>query len=269
MSRRPPAPLTPRQAAQARPRPGPWTPQAGRGWRRRLSSDLESSLSALWARALAQVGLVDDGAAGHAVVPGLALAAVGSLARREAGPASDLDLVLLHDRAGPGARATGGDVATVASLAENLWYPLWDAGVSLDHSVRTVEEVREVAGRDLPAAVGMLDLRHLAGDPGLTGRCATVLLADWRRATRTRLPELATRPPGAPDALAAAQEALGQGPAALRRLARLWLLTEADARATGPRAWSAVRAQVIARATAGLARGLGADQGTGERRGPG
>ncbi|MDO4243146.1 MAG: hypothetical protein Q4C85_05195 [Actinomyces sp.] len=189
MSAHAPSPLSPRGAADRHPRPRPWTPQSGRGWRQALSADLEASLRGLWARALSEVGLLDDGAPGPAVVPGLALAAVGSLARREAGPASDLDLVLLHDRADTPARRL--DPATVAALAENLWYPLWDAGVVLDHSVRTIEEVRGVAGSDLPAAVGVLDLRHIAGDASLTGRCASVLLADWRRATRKRLPELA------------------------------------------------------------------------------
>ncbi|CAM2984434.1 HD domain-containing protein [Actinomyces slackii] len=185
-------PLSPALAARRHPHPRPWTPQAGRGWRRTLSQDVEASIVSLWAQACGAVGLVDDDGLGHAVVPGLALACVGSLARRETGPASDLDLVLLHAPASPGAaRAARLDAATVAALAERLWYPLWDAGIALDHSVRTIEQVREVAGGDLPAAVGMLDLRHLAGDASLTQDCAAMLLGDWRRATRKRLPDLA------------------------------------------------------------------------------
>ncbi|MDO4243145.1 MAG: HD domain-containing protein [Actinomyces sp.] len=70
------------------------------------------------------------------------------------------------------------------------------------------------------------------------------------------LPELAGHRPGAPEALAAATQALGAGEPARRRLAALWLLTQADARAAGPRAWTGVRAEVLARATAGLAHGL-------------
>lgn len=181
------SPVSLAEAAQRHPLPEPWTPQAGRGWRRALSEEVEASLLELWGRATAAVGLQDDDAAASAPsLPGVALACVGSLARREAGPASDLDLVLLHDP-----RASHLDAAAVASLAEHLWYPLWDAGIQLDHSVRTIDECRTVASKDLAAALGLLDLRHLAGDESLTSACAPALLTDWRRATRHRLGELA------------------------------------------------------------------------------
>lgn len=114
---------------------------------------------------------------------GVALAVVGSVARRDAGPASDLDLVLLHD---------GRTLTTrqVSALADALWYPLWDAGLRLDHSVRTPAQCREVAGNDLSAAVGLLDLRALAGDAGLVVRTRAALLGDWRGGIRRRLPAL-------------------------------------------------------------------------------
>ncbi len=112
---------------------------------------------------------------------GVALASVGSLARRELGPRSDLDLVLLHD-----GRQAGG----VQALADKLWYPLWDAGVKLDHSVRTPAECADVAGRELSAGVGLLDLRVLAGDAQLVGTARTALLNAWRNNARKRLPEL-------------------------------------------------------------------------------
>jgi [protein-PII] uridylyltransferase len=115
--------------------------------------------------------------------PAVALAVVGSLARAEAGPASDVDLVLLHEgRHVPGSR--------VAELAEALWYPLWDAGLRLDHSVRTIAGCREVAASDLQAAVGLLDLALVAGDGGLVARTRSVLYADWRDGARRRLPHL-------------------------------------------------------------------------------
>jgi [protein-PII] uridylyltransferase len=39
-------------------------------------------------------------------------------------------------------------------------------------------------------ALGLLDLRHLAGDPDLTRRLRSEVLAHWRRTARDRLPEL-------------------------------------------------------------------------------
>ncbi|MDR2722823.1 MAG: HD domain-containing protein [Cellulomonadaceae bacterium] len=123
------------------------------------------------------------GAEGPGVTEGLALAAVGSLARGDIGPASDLDLVLLHD----GRSRSYGDVAAIAN---KLWYPLWDSGVTLDHSVRSIAETRLVAKADLPAVVGWLDVAPIAGDAGLVQSVAGQVLADWRAAIRKRLPEL-------------------------------------------------------------------------------
>ncbi len=112
---------------------------------------------------------------------GVALAAVGSLARHELGPCSDVDLVLLHD---------GEDLLLVDKLAERLWYPLWDSGLRLDHSVRTPAECADVAHKELTAAVGLLDLRLIAGNAGLVEQARSGLLAGWRTNARRRLPEV-------------------------------------------------------------------------------
>jgi len=112
---------------------------------------------------------------------GAALAAVGSLARRELGPRSDIDLVLLHN---------GKPLSKIDSLAADLWYPLWDARIRVDHSVRTPAECAEVASRELSAGVGLLDLRVITGDTDLVKGARTALLDSWRTNARKRLPEL-------------------------------------------------------------------------------
>ncbi|MGW7384340.1 [protein-PII] uridylyltransferase [Streptomyces sp. NPDC054794] len=112
---------------------------------------------------------------------GVSLVAVGGYGRGELSPRSDLDLVLLHD---------GGDSKTVAALADRLWYPVWDLGLALDHSVRTPSEARRTAAEDLKVQLGLLDARHLAGDLGLTAGLRTAVLADWRNQAPKRLPEL-------------------------------------------------------------------------------
>ncbi|MFJ4525157.1 [protein-PII] uridylyltransferase [Streptomyces sp. NPDC088810] len=114
-------------------------------------------------------------------LPGVSLVAVGGYGRGELSPRSDLDLVLLHD---------GSDPAAVAALADRIWYPVWDLGLSLDHSVRTPAEARKTAGEDLKVHLGLLDARHLAGDAGLTAALRTAALADWRNQAPKRLPEL-------------------------------------------------------------------------------
>ncbi|CAL9572020.1 [protein-PII] uridylyltransferase [Streptomyces sp. enrichment culture] len=137
-------------------------------------------------RRSALAGLTDDWLAGlfragAGDLSGVSLVAVGGYGRGELSPRSDLDLLLLHD---------GTDTGAVAALADRIWYPVWDLGLALDHSVRTPAEARRTAGEDLKVQLGLLDARHLAGDPALTASLRTAVLADWRNQAPKRLPEL-------------------------------------------------------------------------------
>ncbi|WP_228373307.1 nucleotidyltransferase domain-containing protein [Demequina silvatica] len=114
---------------------------------------------------------------------GIAFGAVGSVGRGDAGPASDLDLVILHDGSTYKKEA-------IAELSQSLWYPIWDAGLELDHSTRTLTECRQVASKDLAAAAGLLDLHLIAGDEQLLLQARTHIYQDWRAAARKRLPDL-------------------------------------------------------------------------------
>ena len=197
MPQHPPVPPPASSSASPSAPTGPRTPHGARGPVGDLRSDLLDAAAALTgpgrsgvARRAALQQIVTDrlatlyAAATADVDPaGMALAAVGSLGRAELGPASDLDLVLVHD--GRTHRP-----AEVARVAERLWYPLWDSGVHLDHAVRTLGQTRQLASRDLPAAVGWLDVRPVAGDAVVVHRAASAILTDWRSASRRRLPEL-------------------------------------------------------------------------------
>ncbi|CAB5052569.1 MAG: [protein-PII] uridylyltransferase [Actinobacteria bacterium] len=112
---------------------------------------------------------------------GLAVAAVGGYGRGELSPGSDLDIVILHQ-----------DQFSQEELGEfvnNLLYPLWDTK-SVDHSVRTRSEVREIAEIDLKVALGLLDIRIVAGDIDLVASVHSDSLENWRKNARNRLPEL-------------------------------------------------------------------------------
>ncbi|MFE6702835.1 [protein-PII] uridylyltransferase [Streptomyces sp. NPDC057718] len=115
-------------------------------------------------------------------VRGAALVAVGGYGRGELSPRSDLDLLLLHDGSA--------DAAALAALADAIWYPVWDLGLALDHSVRTPGEARKTAGEDLKVQLGLLDARPVAGDLGLVASLRTAILADWRNQAPKRLPAL-------------------------------------------------------------------------------
>ena len=56
--------------------------------------------------------------------------------------------------------------AGIDRIASALWYPIWDARLGLDHSVRTLPEALSVAHDDVKVALGLLDARHVAGDAG-------------------------------------------------------------------------------------------------------
>jgi [protein-PII] uridylyltransferase len=113
--------------------------------------------------------------------PGVALVATGAYGRREPAPSSDLDLMLLH---------AGDREEEIGPLAERLWRPIWDAGMRLDHSVRTVDEAVEVAAGDLKTALGLLDARYVAGDAGLVAGLRERALERWRASARERLEQL-------------------------------------------------------------------------------
>ena len=111
--------------------------------------------------------------------PGVALVAVGGYGRREQLPGSDLDVLLLHE-----------GVGGIAAIADRIWYPVWDSGARLDHSVRTLAEARRAAADDMKVALGLIYARHIAGDATLSARLRERTLKDWRAAAGTRLAEL-------------------------------------------------------------------------------
>jgi [protein-PII] uridylyltransferase len=102
----------------------------------------------------------------------LALLAVGGYGRGYLCPYSDLDLVLVH----AGHR-------DIKAVADAIWYPVWDEGVQLDHSVRRPAEMLAVAGDDVRVALGLLDARLVWGE----AKIVDPLLAKARVAWRDRL----------------------------------------------------------------------------------
>ncbi|WP_328968311.1 [protein-PII] uridylyltransferase [Streptomyces sp. NBC_00239] len=145
--------------------------RSGPSRRAELAALTDGWLTALFAAAVKDTG-----------VRGAALVAVGGYGRAELSPRSDLDLLLLHD-----GKAAPGDLA---ALADRIWYPVWDLGLALDHSVRTPAQARKTAAEDLKAHLGLLDARPVAGDLGLVAALRTSVLADWRNQAVRRLPEL-------------------------------------------------------------------------------
>jgi [protein-PII] uridylyltransferase len=89
---------------------------------------------------------------------GLSLVAVGGYGRRELFPASDVDLLfLLPDNV---ARETERQLEQLIGL-------LWDIGLDIGHSVRTVWQCVDEAARDITVQTNLLEARLVCGSRNL------------------------------------------------------------------------------------------------------
>ena len=113
---------------------------------------------------------------------GISLVAVGGYGRGELCPQSDLDVMLLRNPR-----------RDVKAIAERVWYPIWDSGIKLGHSVCTQREALEIAESDLDTATALLSARHIAGDASLTMDLKAAARAQWERRAKKWLEALAVR----------------------------------------------------------------------------
>jgi len=90
-----------------------------------------------------------------------ALAAVGGYGRQELHPASDVDILVLVEHF---------EHAELAAAIETLITFLWDIGLEVGHSVRTVEECVSEGSADVTVMTNLLEARCLTGDETLFER---------------------------------------------------------------------------------------------------
>ena len=87
--------------------------------------------------------------------PGVAMLAVGGFGRRELFPFSDVDVLILIERES--------QAAVIKDALAEFVRLLWDAGLRLSHSVRTVAECAEIHEGNIELSISLLDRRLLVG----------------------------------------------------------------------------------------------------------
>ncbi len=98
------------------------------------------------------------------------LLAVGGTGRREMAPRSDVDVMILHR----------GNVRKIEAGLADLWYPIWDTGIRLGHSVRSANQKMSISSDQLDTATTMLSGRWLAGDQSLADEVLSAAQRAWQ-----------------------------------------------------------------------------------------
>jgi [protein-PII] uridylyltransferase len=117
----------------------------------KLLRQLRHSVDAVLATAWQAAGLPPD----------TALVGVGGYGRGELYPYSDVDLLILLARPAD---------TNVQVLLEELVQLLWDLGLEIGHSIRTVEECLSESKADITVQTSLLEARLVCGDAALFGQ---------------------------------------------------------------------------------------------------
>ncbi|HEY2994220.1 MAG TPA: [protein-PII] uridylyltransferase [Methylomirabilota bacterium] len=116
-------------------------------------------------RALTRLITDDARAAGIAATPHVVVA-LGGYGRGELHPSSDIDLMVVYD----------GELSPfVQRLMQELLYTLWDLGLQVGHSLRSLEDCVAMARTDFPSRTSMQEARLIAGHRPLFTRFGRIL----------------------------------------------------------------------------------------------
>jgi [protein-PII] uridylyltransferase len=113
----------------------------------------------------------------------ISMLAVGGYGRRELFPYSDIDILLLMD----GETETSGLKDALSEFVRLLW----DAGLRLSHSIRTIAECTELHEQNIELNISLLDRRLLGGSSELYGRLEAKLSPFLERHSRNLAQRLA------------------------------------------------------------------------------
>ncbi|HEU4367718.1 MAG TPA: [protein-PII] uridylyltransferase, partial [Methylomirabilota bacterium] len=116
-------------------------------------------------RSLTRLIVADARGAGLTPTP-FVVAALGGYGRGELHPSSDIDLMVVYD---------GVLSPFVQRVMQELLYTLWDLGLQVGHSLRSLDDCVAMARTDFPSRTSMQEARLVEGDRRLFARFGRVL----------------------------------------------------------------------------------------------
>ena len=106
--------------------------------------------------------------------PPLALVAIGGYGRAELNPQSDIDFMFLHSRQ---VAAGSRPLPHLSRIIDGVLYPLWDIGLKIGHSVRSLEDCVTIANTDMQSKTALIEARLITGDEALFKRFQKTLVS--------------------------------------------------------------------------------------------
>jgi [protein-PII] uridylyltransferase len=96
--------------------------------------------------------------------PPIALIAIGGYGRAELNPCSDIDFMFLHEGQ---VAAANKPLPLLARMMDGILYPLWDLGLKVGYSVRTIEDCVNAAADDMQSKTSLIEAHLLSGGESL------------------------------------------------------------------------------------------------------